>query len=92
MSIFTNEQAFIFVLFVFQLLNHSDETSTLLGGTAPLLGGAMTPSPPPAGYGPAGSLAYLTLAKHGIFIFLKFICKNRRGLYSSLILKHLNNN
>ena len=47
MSIFINEQAFIFVLFVFQLLNHSDETFTLLGGTAPLLGGNASCAPPP---------------------------------------------
>ena len=48
MSIFTNEQAFISEIFVFQLLNHSDESLTQLGGgTAPLLkGGARTPVPP----------------------------------------------
>ena len=32
MSIFINEQRFIFVLFVFQLLNHSDEQPSQLGG------------------------------------------------------------
>ena len=42
----------IFVLFVFQLLNHNAEPSTRLGeGTAPLLRGARPPVPPP-GYGP----------------------------------------
>ena len=50
MSIFTNEQAFILVLFVFQLLNHSHETLTLLGAghsTFTVGGGAMAPLPPP---------------------------------------------
>ena len=52
MSIFINELGFIFVLFVFQLLNHSAEPSTQLGeGTAPLLRGAR-PLCRPAGYGP----------------------------------------
>ena len=37
MYIFTNKQAFIFVLFVFRLLKHSDEPSTLLGGGTELL-------------------------------------------------------
>ena len=56
MSIFTNKQAFISVLFVFQLLNYSDETSTLLGGGhSTFTGGGDAPfAPPPAGYGPEG--------------------------------------
>ena len=53
MSIFTNEQAFKFVLFVFQLLNNSDETLTLLGeGAQHLYWGECPLCPPPAGYGP----------------------------------------
>ena len=53
MSIFINELGFIFVLFVFQLLNHSAETSTQLGeGTAPLLKGGQGPLCRSAGYGP----------------------------------------
>ena len=54
MSIIINEQTFIFVLFVFQLLNHSDESSTLLGGGghSTFTGGQFPLCPPPAGYGP----------------------------------------
>ena len=53
MSIFINELGFIFVLFVFQLLNHSAEPSTQLWeGTAPLLRVGARPPVPPSGYGP----------------------------------------
>ena len=52
MSIFTHEQAFIFVLFVFQLLKHSHETLALLGDTAPLLRANAPFALSPAGYGP----------------------------------------
>ena len=37
MLILTNKQTFIFVLFVFQLLKHINEPTTLMGGTVPLL-------------------------------------------------------
>ena len=54
MSIFTNEQEFLFVCFVFRLLNYSDETPTLLGGGhSTFTGGRAMPPLPPSGYGPA---------------------------------------
>ena len=50
MLIFNNKQTFIFVLFVFQLLKHSDEPLTLRGwGHSTFTGGGRPFVPPPAG-------------------------------------------
>ena len=75
MSIFINEQAFIFVLFVFQLLNHSDETSTILGGHSIFTGWDNAPfaAPPHAGYGP--DIKYLNFHLNRATRIIIAVCK-----------------
>ena len=74
----------LFVLFVFKLLNHSDETPTLLGGTTPLLGeGGMPLCPPPAGYGPGTQ--YVQLAPKCGLVFNFSMEQTHKNKYKSIL-------